>query len=254
MIFRNRNVRIVNFVIAGTQKGGTSSLNIYLREHPGLCMADRKETHFFDDEDLFAKRKIPYSKYHSLFSPAAPFKLAGEATPIYMYWQDAPRRIWEYNPDMKIIILLRNPIERAYSHWNMERLRNADSLSFWDAIKNEPDRCRAALPYQHRVYSYIDRGFYAEQIRRIWRFFPKHQVLIMKSEHLKHEPNAALREVCEFLEVEEPATVEVKSVHSRPYARGMSDREREYLRSVFRNEIRNIESLLGWDCDDWLAV
>jgi len=253
MMFSSRHERIVDFVIAGTQKGGTSSLNIYLREHPEICMADRKEAHFFDNEDFFAKKKAPYREYHSLFRLRGTYKLIGEATPIYMYWQDAPRRIWEYNPNMKIIILLRNPIDRAYSHWNMERLRNADSLSFWEAIKNEPDRCRTALPYQHRVYSYTDRGFYLEQLRRIWRFFPKHQVLILKSEYLKYQPNEALREVCEFLEVGRVGNIEVKTVHSRPYASGMSDREKKYLRLIFQYEIRNIERVLGWDCEDWLA-
>ncbi|MGB7755383.1 MAG: hypothetical protein WBL23_04905, partial [Salinisphaera sp.] len=95
----------------------------------------------------------------------------GEATPIYMYWHDAPRRMWEYNPNMKLIVVLRNPIDRAFSHWNMEKSRNAESLSFWDAIQNEEPRCKEALPYQHRTYSYVDRGFYLEQLRRLWRYF-----------------------------------------------------------------------------------
>jgi hypothetical protein len=70
-----------------------------------------------------------------------------------MYWYDAPRRIWQYNPDMRIVILLRNPVDRAYSHWNMERERGAEPLEFRQAIATEADRCRAALPAQHRVFS-----------------------------------------------------------------------------------------------------
>ena len=66
-----------------------------------------------------------------------------------MYWHNAPRRIWQYNPDIKLIVILRNPIERAYSHWNMERSRNAEKLSFFDAIQSERDRCQEALSYQH---------------------------------------------------------------------------------------------------------
>jgi len=90
-----------------------------------------------------------------------------------MYWQNAPKRIWQYNPEMKIIIILRNPIERAFSHWNMERSRNAEHLSFWDAINTEKLRCQETLPLQNRVYSYIDRGFYIKQLENIWRYFPK---------------------------------------------------------------------------------
>jgi len=129
-----------------------SSLDAYLRTHPAICMANRKEVHFFDNERIFIQRDIDYSAYQTFFSPSPSQHLLGEATPIYMYWYDAPRRIWQYNPAMKIIVVLRNPIERAFSHWNMERDRNADSLPFFEAIQSESERCRVALPSQHRVF------------------------------------------------------------------------------------------------------
>jgi hypothetical protein len=250
MISSNKQV---NFLICGTQKGGTSALDTYLREHPQICMADKKEVHFFDDEASFISNRPDYSKYHSSFSPKNNDQLTGEATPIYMYWLDAPRRIWEYNPDIKLIVLLRNPIERAYSHWNMERSRNADDLSFWDAIQNEQERCREALPLQHRVYSYIDRGFYLAQLRRLWMYFPKHQVLVIKNEHLRNQPNKTLQSVCAFLGVEQFRSIEVKNVHSRPYTLEMSQREKTYLRFVFEYEIRDTARVLGWNCSDWLT-
>ena len=216
-------------------------------------MADEKEAHFFDNEVAFAGKHPDYSRYLASFNPGKSHRLLGEATPIYMYWRDAPRRIWEYNPDMKLIVLLRNPIDRAYSHWSMERSRNYDDWPFWDAIQHEQDRCRATLPLQHRVYSYVDRGFYLEQLRRLWFFFQKDRVLIMKSEYLKNQPSAALRDVCNFLEVGQIKDIEAKDVHSTFYESSMSDRERAYLRSVFEYEIRGIERVLGWDCGDWLA-
>ena len=119
--FVSKSDRVVNFLICGTQKGGTSALDAYLREHPEICMADKKEVHFFDNKKFFNKNKPDYSKYHSFFNPQSSHKLLGETTPIYMYWHDSPRRIWQYSPNMKIIVILRNPIDRAYSHWNMER-------------------------------------------------------------------------------------------------------------------------------------
>jgi hypothetical protein len=247
------NNRMVNFIICGTQKGGTSALDSYLRDHPEICMADSKEVHFFDNEAYFLNKEPIYSKYHSSFSPKKSHKLIGEATPIYMYWHDAPRRILEYNPDMKLIVLLRNPIERAYSHWNMERSRNADNLSFWNAIQNEQERCREALPFQHRVYSYIDRGFYLDQLRRLWSCFPKDRILILKNEYLKNQPNEALQDVCDFLEVDQIGNIKAKSVNSGPYESKMSDKERMYMRSVFEHEIQCIERVLGWDLSDWLS-
>jgi hypothetical protein len=246
--------RTVDFVICGTQKGGTSALYAFLREHPEICMANRKEVHFFDNEEHFSNGKPDYSKYyHTWFSPKKFHKFLGEATPIYMYWKDSPRRIWEYNPNMKLIVLLRNPIERAYSNWNMERSRNADNLSFWEAIKNEKVRCREALPQQHRVHSYIDRGYYLEQLRRLWTYFPKDRVLIMKSEDLKQKPDDALNYVCEFLQVSQFKSIEAKNVHSRPYESSMSEKERNNLKSIFEPEIKELETELNWNCSEWLA-
>jgi len=245
--------RRVDFFVCGTQKGGTTALDTYLRAHPEICMANRKEVHFFDKEGNFSGGKPDYSKYHSVFSPQDSHRLLGEATPIYMYWHAAPRRIWEYNREAKLIVLLRNPIERAYSHWNMERSRNADTLSFWDAIQSERERVREALPFQHRVYSYVCRGFYLEQLRKLWMFFPEDQVLVLKSEFLRKHPVEALREVTDFLEVGRVEHVGFKDVFSLPYDSQMSEREREYLLSVFENEILGIEKALGWDCSDWLG-
>jgi Sulfotransferase domain len=243
----------VNFLICGTQKGGTSALDAYLRQHSEICMAEKKEVHFFDNENIFRDKKPSYLRYHSSFRPETSHKVIGEATPIYMYWHDAPKRIWQYNSDMKLIVLLRNPIDRAYSHWNMERSRNADVLSFWDALQSEQERCRDALPHQHRVYSYIDRGFYLAQLRRLWLYFPKDHILIMKNEYLMNQRHDALRDVCDFLEVTHFNNIEVKNVHSRPYESKMNDREREYLRLIFEYEIRNLERVLDWDCSEWLS-
>lgn len=246
----------VNFLICGTQKGGTSALDLYLRGHPEICMAVNKEVHFFDNEDHFKSNNlVDYNFYHRAFEPKLRSQLLGEATPIYMYWYDAPRRIWEYNQNMKLIVILRNPIERAYSHWNMEFSRGADNISFWDALITERDRCREALPSQHRVYSYVDRGLYSEQLRRLWTFFPKEQILILKNEALRIEPKKTLKQICEFLGVSAEPFLEIDSkvVHATPYKISMSKKEKDYLRSEFEFEIKNIERMLGWDCNDWLS-
>jgi len=248
--FQNRKV---SFVIAGTQKGGTSALGAYLRSHQEICMANLAEVHFFDKDDYFQQDEADYSIYHSCFSPKSSNHLLGETTPIYMYWYDAPRRIWRYNSRMKIIIILRNPIERAFSHWNMERDRGAEELSFWEAIQSEQERCREALPYQHRVYSYIDRGFYADQLRRVWHYFPREQTLILRNEELRIRPKEALEKVCNLLGVTPFQSVEERNVHSRPYVTSLERNEKEFLRCVYEHEIKELERLLGWDCSAWLG-
>lgn len=243
----------VNFIICGTQKGGTSALDMYLRSHPEICMANKKEVHFFDNEAAFRADSPDYTSYHSFFTLELQHKVVGEATPIYMYWRDAPRRIWQYNSDMKIIVLLRNPIDRAYSHWNMERQRNAETASFWESIRNEEERCREALPYQHRVYSYIDRGFYLEQLRRLWAYFPKKQVLVLRNEELQNNPNETLQKVFAFLGVSLLPLMNTVNIQNFPRTSSMSKAERNYLRSVFEHEIRALERVLGWDCSNWLS-
>ena len=146
----------VDFLIVGAQKSGTSALDEYLRGHSEIQMAKRKEAHFFDVENNFVSR-VDYSKYHALFEDDCGRTRKGEATPIYMYWYEAPKRIWEYNPNMKLMAVLRNPIDRAFSHWNMERDKNTDNLPFSEAIRTEAMRCRKALPFQHRPPSCIKK-------------------------------------------------------------------------------------------------
>lgn len=243
----------VGFLIGGTQKGGTSALYGYLRKHPSLLMARQKEVHFFDQEAYFCKSTVDYAPYHSYFDSNNSGMILGEATPIYMYWYPAPRRVWEYNPAMKWILMLRNPIERAYSHWNMERTRRQEELTFFEAIKNERDRCMDALPEQHRVYSYVDRGFYVEQIRRVWHFFPLDQTLIIKSDDLRDSPETTLNKVYSFLGIEDMPKVSYKSTHVGEYESKMSDREHAYLKDIFEIEVRAIEKLLGWDCTSWIT-
>jgi hypothetical protein len=251
--FRNHDrVAKTDFVIAGTQKGGTSVLDSYLRDHPQICMARRKEVHFFDNEEFFKNNNPDYSVYDSFFKCDVGDRKRGESTPIYMYWYDAPRRMWDYNPLLRIIVLLRNPIERAYSHWNMERDRSIENLDFLDAIQREVERCREALPLQHRVYSYADRGFYTEQLRRVWHFFGKEQTLVLRNEDLRSDPEATLSKVCSFLEVDSFGVVEPRQVHAIPYTRKMTADERDYLKALYSLEIRELEQLLGWDCSGWL--
>ncbi len=241
----------VEFLIVGTQKGGTTALCKYLHEHNDICMATRKEVHFFDTNN-YSSSQASYAEYHSYFEPKSENQILGEATPIYMYWYDAPRRIWEYNPNMKLIITLRNPIERAYSHWNMERTRDKEKLSFWEAIQNENHRCKQALPLQHRIYSYTDRGFYSEQLKRIWHFFPKEQTLIIRNEDLKDKPYETLKKVFNFLNVSIPSNIIIKSSNSGRYLSPLSFKEFKYLKNTFSLEIQTLEKMLKWDCSKWL--
>jgi len=126
----------ISFLVVGTQKGGTSALDNHLRQHKSLQLAKRKEVHFFDKEVNF-KGEADYKAYHSSFNFSRNKKIYGECTPSYMYWNNSIKRIHQYNPNIKIIAILRNPIYRAFSHWNMECNRNNETLPFLKAIKKK---------------------------------------------------------------------------------------------------------------------
>ena len=175
---------MVGFVVAGTQKGGTTALATFLLEHPEIALSTAKEPHFFDTEENFPGPAVDYAPYHAMYAPQPGQHLLGDRTPIYMYWKPAPSRIAAYNPAMKWIMLLRNPVTRAYSQWNMEVKQGRETLPFELAVRTEDERCRATLPLQHRRWSYVDRGRYSVQLARIAQHFPAAQILVLKSEEL----------------------------------------------------------------------
>lgn len=243
----------VGFLVVGVQKGGTTTLHRLLSRHPAVHMAPVKGTHFFDTESHFATRDVDYSAYHASFSPQPHQNLIGEATPIYSFWEPAARRIWEYNPDMKVIVVLRNPIERAYSHWNMERSRKREQHGFEEALAIEERRAHAARPLQDRDFSYVARGFYTEQLRRLARFFPAEQRLVLRMEDVVGHEGVAVDRIWGFLGVERPAGEPLPHANQRQYPAPMAEATRRMLADTFEAEIRGLERMLGWDLGSWLV-
>ena len=197
----------VSFLGVGAQKAGTSALDAYLRTHPAICMAKVKEVHLFDDDLTYFERTLGgYAAYHRKFSPTSSAQLVGEITPAYMYWNDAPRRIWEYNPAMKLIAVLRNPITRAFSQWNMQRARRRRPAAVLGRAASRERAVPRFVPYQNREFSYVDRGFYTGQLRRLWLFFSAEQVLVLRYDDLRREPERDDRPGIRFSRRRAPAT------------------------------------------------
>jgi hypothetical protein len=243
----------VGFLIAGTQRAGTTTLRKYLFHHPDLCMPARKELHFFDDDKVWQSPPPDYAPYHAAFPVKPSHRLLGEATPIYMYWKPALPRIRDYNPEMKLIMLLRNPITRAYSHWNFERYRGRESLPFREALLAEPSRTEKARPAQLRNESYIQRGMYTGQLAELWRFFPPEQTLVLRFDDLRRAVKPLCAQIARFLAIRPFVPVREVVSNAREYASPLSVEDRNYLAGIFEEEIRSLERLLGWDCSDWLA-
>jgi len=246
--------KLVDFVIPGAQKSGTTALELYLSEHPEICVPRRvKELHFFDRDRNFTARPVDYAPYHAFFDPRPGQRLLGEATPDYLYWPSAPERMASYNPALKLIVVLRNPVTRAFSHWNMQRHVGRDPLPFFDALRAEAERMRTMPPQRAMRFAYIGRGMYAQQLQRLWRHFPRGQTIAFKSEELLERPGTVLARITEFLGIASFSPVTPKIMHAYRYDATMSEEEREYLVSTFKSEIRELERILEWDCSTWLT-
>ena len=250
MIFKSKLKQPINFIVCGTQKGGTTALDYYLRSHQEICMALKKEVHFFDNDNYFNHEIVDYEFYHEFFRPQKNHKIVGECTPIYMFWTDSIKRIYDYNSKIKLIIILRNPIERAFSHWNMEVQRKREHRTFWDAINKEVNNLGNNLN-KSRTFSYLERGFYFSQIMEIYKYFDRNQLLCLKSESLKSQPHLVLDEIANFLKISRFNKVEKIDVHSREYKFSLKVYERNFLRRLFEVDICQLENLIGWDLSAW---
>src|SRR5262249_46946340 len=192
---------LVDFFIAGVQKGGTTALNTIMRQHPAVQIPIIKELHFFDNDTLDWQAP-DYALLNDNFRWDSQNVVRGEATPIYTYWPNALERLRAYNPAAKLIIALRHPIHRAYSHWRMETSRSAETLGFSEAIRAGRARVRNATNSVHRVFSYVERGFYLDQIARLRNLFPAKQLHFLRTDRLWSEPRATVRAIEVFLGID----------------------------------------------------
>ena len=238
----------VDFLIAGVQKGGTTALHAYLAEHPGLNLAAEKEVHFFDDETV-DWGSPDYGAYHARFAPADG-RTTGESTPIYVYWPQSLERARRYNPALRLILLFRDPVERAWSHWRMESGRGLETEPFAWCIRDGRRRVAESAdpPGHHRVFSYVERGFYGAQLERVFGLFEREQVLLLRSDDLKDAPAPTLARVCAFLGVD-PAGVDPQPRRVFVGAEGEGELARadvEHLRAVYAEDQRRFEQLAGF--------
>lgn len=215
-------------------------------------MATVKEVHFFDNESLDWSNP-DYEQFHAQFNWDRGDARRGEATPIYTYWPQALERLQRYNPSARLIVGLRHPSFRAFSHWRMEVTRNADTLSFSAAIREGRERVRSAPGRVHRVYSYVERGYYDQQIARLLSLFPRSQLHFFRTDQLFSRPADTVTRIEDFLGVERALTASQRYVvplESKDFGL-MTPGDRAYLDDLFGASIAEVERLSGQDLSDW---
>jgi len=238
---------LVNFLIAGVQKGGTTALFDYLADEPGVALSRVKETHFFDDDGR-DWASPDYADYHAQFDPAGA-AACGEATPIYLYWPGALERIKAYNPAMRLIVMLRDPVARAWSHWRMEYARGAETQPFAWCVREGRRRLFDAEPWGfHREFSYVERGFYAEQMARLFSLFPKARVLTLRAEDLRRDPGEVLARVRRFLDLPSGDTPTRRESHvgrEMDYGGDLVAEDTAFLRGLYARDAARLRALTG---------
>jgi hypothetical protein len=174
-----------NFLVVGAAKSGTTWLYYCLKEHPEIYVSIPKELNFFSNDSNYYKG---YKWYTSYFEKVSSENAIGELSPSYMYPPQVPKRIYEFNPDIKLIFILRNPIDRAYSDYCM----NLDHGVFTRDIDNE-------MTTSSRI---VHQGLYFKQIQEYLKYFPREQLLITFYDDLNIHPELFLKTVYSFLEVD----------------------------------------------------
>ena len=246
----------VSFAIIGAMKAGTTALSEALRGRADVFIPVREEQSFHQHIRTAIRGVVHPRAYEREFSGAPPGAVIGAKCASSIFYPHALQGLWWYNRRIRIIALLRDPADRAYSHWNMNRDKGREARPFEQAVADELARPIGVRHYTTRrgfFESYLARGAYAWQCRwALWRF-PRAQILFLKSEDFRAEPEAEWRRVCAFLGVEPDPPPEHWIRHAREYPKAMDPVLRARLTRHFAADIRRMEKLLGWDCADWLA-
>ncbi len=248
-----------DFIIIGAQKSGTSSLFNYLRQHPQLVPSYRKEVHFFDggldpQVDTYAKGEAWYRAHFPLKTRVMGDAYTFEASPLYLYNPLVAERIFKLTPHVKLIALLRNPTERAISHYFHEERQGREPLPIAEALAAENQRLEDVLRdgnYKHPNFihcSYKSRGLYKKQLDRFFERFPREQILCVSSEGFFSQPEQSLERIFRFLEVD--AAFRIKDLQARNVSSNRTPVDAALhaeLDAFFRPHNAQLYALLGED-------
>jgi hypothetical protein len=252
-----------NFLIIGAQKAGTTALYHYLCEHPMIFPAGTKEVHFFDREwdrgvDWYRTRFPRTLRLRARSFMRRGQAATGEATPYYLAHPLVPSRARSVVPDAKLVAVLRDPVERAFSHYRMTVRKGHESLDFESALEAEAERIGPDLEQVRRGldpspvlqrHGYAYRGFYAEQLERWHQHYAADQMLVLAFADLVERPSDLYARILGFLDLEVPAEPPEFTVPNRGDPGVMSEGARERLRGEFASSNRRVKEITGIDLE-----
>lgn len=204
-----------NFICIGAPKCGTTTLYDILKTHPEIYLSSFKEPHFFNVPENYQKGIAYYEKEY--FSLVKNEKSIGEFTPSYLFDPEVPKRIFnDLAKDVKFIIILRNPLDRAYSHYRHTKRDGFEELAFEEALKSEEARLNTNNYYFKLKYSYCSQGMYAQHIQEYLKYFDRKQFKVILFEEFVANQQKVVDEVLDFLGVQHTCLdVNIKSNPAR---------------------------------------
>jgi hypothetical protein len=213
-----------NLICPGAQKSGTTTLFALLRQHPSVFIPDAKETKFFCDDEKWVRGRDSYER---LFAGASPnHRYICDMTPEYMYFPHVAERIAQtLGEDVRFIFMLRNPVDRAYSHYWMSVRRGYEKSSFEDALRLEEKRIQNGA-FEMNHFSYATRGFYARQIHRFLDRFERDNMIFVLFEEFTSDQSAAMRQIFRWLRIDPGVEVAAEVQRNRarlPRSRWLKD-------------------------------
>lgn len=230
------NLRKPDFFIVGAAKSGTTSLYEYMKQHPKVFLPEQKEPHFFGEMKPPGTHHINNENdYYDLFRGAPVNAVVGEASTSYLYSPDAASRIKKFKPDSKIIIILRNPVDRAYSMYRHQVRDGFETLSFEEGLVEEDKRIKEEWHYGYHYYS---GGVYAWQVEEYYSLFGKENVKVYIFEEFKKTPNVILKDIFNFLNIENTVEIETTQVHN------ISNKPKNLKLNTFLKQKNPIKELL----------
>ena len=240
-----------DFLIIGAMRCGTTTLHGYMRRHPNVRMSSPKEVHYFDRHydrgDAWYLGHFPLAVERWVAERRGNPLVAGEATPVYLFDPLVPPRVKSTLPDARFLLLFRNPIDRAYSHYQRSYRIRRETHSFEEAI--EAEQARLALggdDHHDPEKAYLERGWYAQQFQRWLQLFPRDRFLVLRSEEMFRDPAATCRGVSGFLEIPDFPAVAPHRRNAGSYA-PMREDTRARLRAHFDSHNRALYELTGID-------
>ena len=228
------------FMLIGAGKCGTTSLEKYITQHPAVEPTVVKELHYFD-----YMYDHGHDWYRSHFPLVFSKKISGDFTPSYLDHPEAPKRISQRYPHMKFILILRNPIDRAYSQYQHTKRNGDESLSFENAVKTEFERI-AKNEDSYKKFSYLTRGLYDEQLSRWFSYFPRENFLVLEYSELEN-PSVLMDKIFAFLGLPLYKDIKFNKHNTGGEYEQIPFQTRDELTSFFHSHNLKLRDMVGID-------